>query len=113
MLALCGEAGSVDRLVSELDARGLHVDLVRSLEELRVAFFQRGGHQYLILAPDLSPNLACSAVATLRAVDPQLSLIVFGVNLARQNWSAPVARLSAYHPSSRAGLGAVLRTIRN
>ncbi|MHC5065466.1 MAG: hypothetical protein ACYTG5_15980 [Planctomycetota bacterium] len=111
LLALCGVESRVGGLVSELSARGLRVDQVRSLEELRMACFQRGGHEYLILAPELSPNLACAAVETLRAIDPGLPLIVFGESLARQKWTAPVTRLSSYHPSSRAGLGAVLRTI--
>ncbi len=111
LLALSGLGNGFAGLVSELSARGLRVDQVNTLEELRMAFFQRGGHEFLILAPELSPNIACAAVNTLRAVDPGLPLIVFGESLSRQNWSAPVTRLSSYHPSSRAGLGAVLRTI--
>lgn len=111
LLALCREESSVQRLCQELCAKGLQVDLAMTLQELRSAFFRRGGHEFLILSPDLSPRMACAAVKTLRAVNPELALIVFGVALTRRDWARPVTRLPAYHPSSRAGLGAVLRTV--
>ncbi len=100
--------GPLLRAVAEADCGA---DLAADLAEARQLFFEQGGHQLLVLAPDLSPGSARRIVGDLRALDPELGVVAFA---DRQLGTAPCprsTRASAFHPASRAGIGAVLKAL--
>lgn len=109
VLALLDQQATMASLLAGLAARGVAVDVVRDAAAARAAFFASGGHDCLVVAPDVRPGLARAIAASLRTVDPDLPLATFGPALGAANRPAHEARLRAYHPGSRAGLGALLR----
>jgi len=96
-------------LLAGLAAHGIAVDVIRDAGAARTAFFASGGHDCLVVAPDVRPGLARAIMTSLRTVDPALPLANFGPPLSGRDRPAFEARLGAYHPSSRAALGALLR----
>lgn len=97
-------------MVGQLRKEGFVVDVARDLEEARKAFFASGGHHCLLVAPDVAPGMARQVLNSLRTVDPDLPAATFGTLALDPD--ARTARLYAYHPSSRAGVGAFLRFLR-
>lgn len=108
LLALVGDANSMDTLVGELRRGGYRVDLARNLGEARTAFLAAGGHDCVLVAPDVAPGTALAVLMSLRIVDPRLRAATFGPRLPREG-HRPHARRLSFHPGSRAGLGALLR----
>lgn len=109
VLALQGRDASLTRLAEALRDRGIHVDLVATLTELRHAFFQRGGHDALLIGPDVAAGAARRAIDCLTEVDDGVRVLAFGQRTARLHRQAEV--IATFHPSSRAALGAVLRLL--
>ena len=97
-------------LSNALASRGMHVDLVRDLAEMRLAFFQRGGHDALLIGPDVPAALAHSAASSLVALDARIRVLSF----ATLDGDRPAGHVRSIqlHPSSRAALFTVLREVR-
>lgn len=112
VLALLDQEAAMTPLLAGLAAHGIAVDVARDAAEARTAFFASGGHDCLVIAPDVRPGLARAIAASLRTVDPALPLASFGPPFGPPDRPALEARLGAYHPGSRAGLGALLRFLR-
>ncbi len=112
LLGFCARLESLAPLCEALGELGMTVDTATDLAELRCAFFRRGGHDVLILAPDLPPHLAKTAAESLLGIDQDLRVVAFGNELGRVELPVQVTRLSAHHPSTPAGLGALLRSLR-
>ena len=110
LLALVGSPEPLAGLLASLERMGFRVDLARDPGAARVAFFQSGGHELLVLAPDVAPGLARRVLNSLRQVDPDLPVITYGDPLSRELRPRGVTALHL-HPSSRAGLGAFLRVV--
>lgn len=101
----------MQRLLDELRSAGFGVDVASDLAAARTVFFGAGGHHCLLLGPDVPPGVAATVVASLREVDPELPAVSFGPALDRSVAPSRTARLR-FHPSSRAGAGALLRFLR-
>lgn len=112
VLALLDQEATMTPLLAGLAAEGITVDVARDAAAARTAFFASGGHDCLVIAPDVRPGLARAIAASLRTVDPALPLASFGPPIGTPDRPAFEARLGAYHPGSRAGLGALLRFLR-
>ncbi len=98
-------------LLRQLAEAGIRVDVASDLAAARTLFFGAGGHDCLVVAPDVRPALAAQVLHSLRSVDPDLPAATFG----RPQGGARPARtaiLAGFHPSSRAGAGALLRFLR-
>ena len=111
-LALLADPVPMQGLLQQLHAVGIQVDVASDLAAARTLFFGAGGHDCLLVAPDVRPGLARQVLQSLRTVDPELALANFGPELGGEPAPARSARLRAYHPSSRAGPGALLRFLR-
>jgi hypothetical protein len=109
VLALLADPTPMTRLVERLREQGIAVDVVRDLGAARTAFFGAGGHDCLVIGPDVRPKLAQQVAQSLRAVDPALPTATFGPRPALPQLPLRSAMLAGLHPSSRAGQGALLR----
>lgn len=98
-------------LLAHLRQLGMHVDVATGIADARTLFFGTGGHDCLVIAPDVRPGVANQVAQSLRAIDPGLPLATFGGGLAGQPRRAHDAVL-ALHPGSRAGTGALVRFLR-
>jgi len=112
VLALCGNKKPMQLLLAQLQRAGFGVDVATDLAEARQAFFGTGGHHCLLVGPDVAPGLAGAVVQSLRSVDPDLPTVTFGPLLQRQQGRRSTVMLTGFHPSSRAGVGALLRFLR-
>jgi hypothetical protein len=112
LLALLGNPTPMQALLTQLRELGMRVDAVEDLAGARASFFGTGGHDCLVVGPDVRPGLALQVARSLRAIDPQLPMATFGPDLGSQDRKAHEAVLAAFHPSSRAGAGALLRFLR-
>lgn len=112
VLALLGPRQGMATLLRRLRSAGISVDTATDLAEARQAFFGTGGHHCLLVGPDVPPGLAGSVLTSLRGVDPELPAAVFGTGVARAGARSRTAILAGFHPGSRAGVGAVLRFLR-
>jgi hypothetical protein len=110
VLAICGSRTPMHTLLLQLEKAGFGVDVATDLTEARRAFFGSGGHHCVVVGPDVPPGLAGMVVKSLRKVDPELPAATFGPRL--ENVPVRTAMLAAFHPGSRAGLGALLRFLR-
>ncbi|HEX5053829.1 MAG TPA: hypothetical protein VFZ65_18770 [Planctomycetota bacterium] len=99
-------------LLQALQAQGITVDVAVDLAGARRLFFGAGGHDCLVVGPDVRPGLAARVLESLRTVDPHLSTATFGPDLRQQAAPLRSARLAGFHPGSRAGAGALLRFLR-
>jgi len=95
-------------LAQALQREDVAVDAAAGLAEARAAFYRAGGHDCLVIGPDVSPGAARQVASSLRNLDPQLAVATFGPSV-RHLGSARVAHLAGFHPGSRAGQGALLR----
>ncbi len=108
VLVLEGRPGSMRALADGLRNSGLLVDVTHDLREVRDAFFRRGGHDLIVIGPDLPDALSRATAETLGAIDDAVQIVVFGDRLPD---TRRATRVTAFHPGSRAALGAVLRQI--
>lgn len=99
-------------LIGHLVENGLRVDIAHDLSAARSMFFGAGGHHFVMVGPDVAPGLAGAIVHSLRAVDPELPAITFGPALDREKTGGRTTNVG-FHPSSRAGQGALLRFLRD
>jgi len=109
VLCLLGDPLPMHGLLARLQQEGLAVDVAKDLGEARTVFFGAGGHDCVVLAPDLRPGFARDVVQSLLGIDPELALATFGPALAGPSRPSRRAMLQSLHPSSRAGTGALLR----
>ena len=112
VLALLADPKPMQALLAALRLEGVHIDACSDLHGARSSFLQNGGHNCLVVGPDVAPGIANKVAQTLGAVDPDLAMATFGPQLIDR----PVVRtkkLSGFHPSSRAGQGALLRFLRS
>ena len=111
VMAVDGNERPMANLIETLIARGIQVDVAKDRSEALQTFFAAGGHQLLLLGPELAPGTAWRIFRALREVDPELRAVAFGERLARSGPPSGVLTLASFHPSSRAALGAVLRSL--
>lgn len=111
VLALLANPKPMQALLTALRGEGLDVDAVADLSTARTSFFSSGGHDCLIIGPDVRPGLASQVSNSLGAVDPELAIATFGPDLGERS-AIRTARLGGFHPGSRAGQGALLRFLR-
>jgi hypothetical protein len=109
VLALVGASALMTPLLDELRRAGLRVDIAADLPTARTLFFGSGGHDCLLVAPDVVPALAKQVLRSLRGVAPELATASFSRAVLAEESPLRAARLGAYHPGSRAAVGAVLR----
>jgi hypothetical protein len=112
VLALLADPKPMKALLSALRQEGVHVDSVDSLQAARSAFLNAGGHGYLIIGPDVPPGIAKKVAHSLAKIDPNLAMATFGPQLNGRS-TLRTAKLAGFHPSSRAGQGALLRFLRS
>lgn len=109
VLTLLGDPVPMQALLAQLRDAGMRVDVARTLADARQLFFGSGGHDCLVIAPDIAPGLAIKVLQSLRTVDPHLPTATFGPDLRKSDAPTRTAMLAGFHPSSRAGAGALLR----
>ncbi|MCR9248229.1 MAG: hypothetical protein NXI31_24630 [bacterium] len=109
VLALVSDPRRMQTLISALRDHAIGVDVVTALSDARSTFFASGGHDCLVVGPDVPPGLADRVVRSLRAVDPELRSATFGPGERADEARAHTAKLTGFHPGSRAGAGALLR----
>ncbi|MBL8748861.1 MAG: hypothetical protein JNK78_06860 [Planctomycetes bacterium] len=112
VLALLDDPAPMEPLLLELRSHGICVDIAHDLAQARRLFFGAGGHDCLVVAPDVRPGLATQVLQSLRTVDPRLPSATFGPDLHHKQTPLRSAMLAAFHPGSRAGAGALLRFLR-
>jgi len=112
VLTLLGNPMPMQALLRQLHEEGIHVDVATSLADARQLFFGSGGHDCVVVAPDVPPGLAQQVLRSLRTVDPELPTASFGPDVRRADAPTRTAMLAGFHPSSRAGAGALLRFLR-
>ena len=112
VLALLADQKRMQPLLQHLQALGMQVDTANDLAAARTLFFGNGGHDALVVGPDVQPGLAQRVLQSLRAIDPELPMATFGPPLGAAAMPAHSAMLAAFHPSSRAGTGALVRFLR-
>ena len=112
VLALCKDRRILNGMLEQLQQSGFGIDVAKTVTEARAAFFGAGGHHCLVIAPDVAPGIAGQVMHTLRAVDPELPTATFGPRLDAERAPSRTAMLAGFHPSSRAGVGAFLRFLR-
>ena len=99
-------------LLQQLRSQGIQVDVASDLGAARALFFGAGGHDCLVIAHDVQPGLAARVLRSPRTVDPELPAATFGRAPVREAVPTRTARLSGFHPGSRAAAGALLRFLR-
>ncbi len=112
VLTLLGDPTPMQALLRLLQSEGIVVDVATDMASARRLFFGAGGHDCLVLAPDVRPGLAAQVLHALRTVDPDLPTATFGPYVRRSDSPTRTAMLAGFHPSSRAGAGALLRFLR-
>jgi hypothetical protein len=112
VLALLGEVRPMRALLAYLRRQGCSIDTAHDLAECRAAFFRAGGHQLLVVGPDVAVGVTEQAIRCLRALDPKLLACTFGPRCAGLENPARGAVLAGLAPGSRAGVGALLRWLR-
>jgi hypothetical protein len=112
VLALRSDPKPMQALLLALRRAGLHVDAVDDLQTARSTFFRAGGHGCLVIGPDVPPGIANKVAHSLDGIDPNMAMATFGPQLNGRSL-VRTAKLSGFHPSSRAGQGALLRFLRS
>ena len=64
----------LEGLLTSLEGMGFRIDQAEDPKSARLAFFQSGGHQILLLAPDVPPGIARQVLESLRQLDPDLPI---------------------------------------
>ncbi|MCA8974536.1 MAG: hypothetical protein KDC98_07425 [Planctomycetes bacterium] len=109
VLALLGDPRPMQALLDSLREHRYAVDVATGLADAQRLFFGTGGHDCLLLAPDIAPGLANKVLHSLRAIDPALATATFGPEVRHAGGESRTAVLAGFHPGSRAGTGAMLR----
>lgn len=109
VLAVLGDPRPMQALLANLQQQQVAVDVATDLVTAQTLFFGAGGHDCLVLGPDVRPGLAQKVMLSLRGVDPALATASFGPEIARAGGESRTAMLAGFHPGSRAGAGALLR----
>ncbi len=99
-------------LLAHLQHLGMQVDVASDVATARALFFGAGGHDCLVVGPGVRPGVVSQVTRALRVVDPELAMATFGPALDAGARPARSAMLAAFHPSSRAGTGALVRFLR-
>ncbi|MHC4815073.1 MAG: hypothetical protein ACYTGW_20875 [Planctomycetota bacterium] len=113
LLVIAREEQTVTTLCAALEQQGIAIDIAGSATQARTLFLDRGGHRLLVVGPDAGQGMAQQVVNMLRSVDPQLPVVAFGADSFRDTQPQGLMRIPDFHPSSRAGIGAVLKAIRS
>lgn len=111
VLTLLGDPAPMQPLLAQLRSHGIQVDVAHGLGDARSLFFGAGGHDCLVVAPDVRPGLAARVLESLRLVDPELPTATFRPDPELRR-AVRTAVLAAFHPGSRAAAGALLRFLR-
>lgn len=111
VLVIARDERTVNTLCTALEQHGVAVDLACSAEQARALFLDRGGHQLLVIGPDVGQGMAWQVLRSLRSADPQLLAAAFGTESFRGNPPDGFTRIPDFHPSSRAGIGALLKIL--
>jgi hypothetical protein len=111
LLAVLADERPMQALLRQLRESGFGIDVASDLAAARQVFFSAGGHHGVLIGPDVAPGIAGAVVVSLREVDPALPAVTFGPALGADAPRSRTAQL-VFHPSSRAGLGALLRFLR-
>ena len=109
VLAVLGDPRPMQALLAALREQAIRVDVATSLMDARRVFFGAGGHDCLVLGPDVAPGLASKVVHSLRAVDPELPTASFGPDVREDASCSRTVALDGYHPGCRAGAGPMMR----
>jgi hypothetical protein len=112
VLLLAGDAAPLAPLLQHLRRLGMQVDVAADVASARALFFSTGGHDCLVVGPDVQPGVAARVARSLRSVDPELPMATFGPQLGAAGRPARHAVLAGFHPGSRAGAGALVRFLR-
>ncbi len=112
MLLLLDDPGPIQPLLQHLQRLGMRVDVAADVASARALFFGSGGHDCLVVGPDVPPGVAARVARSLRSLDPDLPMATFGPALGGASRPARDAVLAGFHPSSRAGTGALVRFLR-
>ncbi len=110
LLVIARAEQTVATLCSALEQQGIAIDVAGSPAQARDLFLHRGGHRLLVLGPDAGSGMAQQVAHALRSVDPELPVVAFGHGF-RDTGIKGLTRIPDFHPSSRAGIGAVLKVI--
>lgn len=111
ILFLLGDPRPVHTLLAGLRDLGMQVDTAIDGQDARKTFFAAGGHDCLVIGPDVRPGIARDVLQSLRGIDPELPIATFGPEAAPTPRPGHVS-LAGFHPSSRAGTGALVRFLR-
>ena len=65
----------------------------------------------LIISPEVGTGLAQQAIESLREIDESIPVVVFGELTLRGTQLPNLHRIPSFHPSSRAGIGAIQKVI--
>lgn len=110
ILALQGVGSTLAALLAALQRHGVNVDRADSLADLQGCFLRAGGHQALILAPDVPQIMASRAVASLASIDPRLLIVSFAHPLPEVP-RPRVLHLGSLHPAAPVACGAIVRAL--
>jgi hypothetical protein len=108
LLAVLADERPMLPLLRQLRESGFRVDVACDLGSAQKVFFAAGGHDCIVIGPDVAPGIADAVVGSLRDVDPLLPAVTFGRVLTRAVKSCRTTSVH-FHPGSRAGHGALLR----
>ena len=111
LLVLATDGESTANLRRGLEDLGFVVDHATDLGGAQSKFLERGGHAALVVAPDVGSRRAKEAITALRNVDVDLSVIVFGEDILRDESTPGLHRIKSFHPGSRAGIGAIQQIV--
>jgi hypothetical protein len=112
LLVIARDEQTVTALCAALEQQGIAIDIAGSAAQARDLFLDRGGHRLLVIGPDVGNGMAQQVLNALRSADPQLPVVAFGPGCFRGNPPDGLTRIPDFHPSSRAGIGAVLKVLR-
>lgn len=112
LLVIARDERTVTPLCAALEQQGIAIDIASTAAQARDLFLARGGHRLLVIGPDAGQGLAQQVLGSLRSADPQLPVVAFGPECFRNNPPDGLTRIPDFHPSSRAGIGALLRILR-
>lgn len=113
VLMLLADPESMRPLREHLQGLGMQIDVAADLPSAHAAFFRAGGHDCLVIGPNVRPGIAQHVFRSLRSIDPDLATASFGARSPNHPRPTRWAGLGAFHPGSRAGTGALLRFLRS
>jgi hypothetical protein len=111
LLVIARDERTVTPMCAALEQQGIAIDIASSAAQARDLFLDRGGHRLLVIGPDVGQGLAQQVLAGLRGADPRLPVVAFGPACFRNNTPDGLTRIPDFHPSSRAGIGALLKVL--